>query len=138
MLFNASVVLAGLKFPSGGSAKLLSLCEQGKIIGIISEIIAAEVLRNCRKIGFDQEVTLRKLQILKILPPPSEVIVEIFDEKVVDPGDAHVLASAKEHKVAFLVSLDKHHILILRSRIKDFQIVSPAELIEITQQFTES
>jgi len=57
--------------------------------------------------------------------------VEVFEQTVIDSSDAHVLASAKENKVEFLVTLDKKHLLILKDKIKQFRIVSPGQLIEI-------
>jgi len=43
VLFNASVVLAGLKSPQGGSGELLLWSKQKKIQGLISEAILDEV-----------------------------------------------------------------------------------------------
>ena len=50
VLFNASVVLAGLRSPSGGSAKLLDYSEKREIDSCISEIIFDEIIRNAEKI----------------------------------------------------------------------------------------
>lgn len=132
-LFNASVVLAGLKSPAGGSGKLLLWIRQAKIKGVISEIILDEVIRNAKRIGFTQEDISRSTKEIftQISPAPKEKTVEQFKERVLDLGDAHVLASAKEEGVSFLVTLDKKHLLVLKSKIKIFKIVSPAQLIEL-------
>jgi len=70
----------------------------------------------------------------KIYPAPKKSNVLFFYEKVIDCGDAHVLACARETKADFLVSLDKKHILILKGKIKKLKIVSPGELIEIIKK----
>lgn len=132
VFLNASVVLAGLKNPAGGSGKILSWVKRKKILGIISEVVLDEVLRNAAKIGQREERVLRQLGnfSLRIIPPPSLINVKHFEPVVVDYGDSHILASAKEIKADFLVSLDKKHLLILKEKIRDFKIVAPADLIE--------
>jgi len=65
-----------------------------------------------------------------VLPAPHEQLITKYLLQTIDDGDAHVLASAKEGKVDYLVSLDKKHILILKSKIKEFSILNPKELIQ--------
>lgn len=133
VLFNASVVLAGLKSPSGGSGKLLRWVKQSKIKGIISETIYDEILRNAERVGFRKAQVEESINdtFTQVSQAPNEKIVEQFKEKVLDLGDAHVLASAKEKEVQFLVTLDKKHLLVLKDKIKTFKIVTPGELIEL-------
>lgn len=131
VLFNASVVLAGLKSRAGGSGELLQWVKQGKIKGIISETIFDEVLRNAGRIGFTREQAEKSTEdiFIQVSQAPKEETVERFKEKVLDLGDAHVLASAREEGVQFLVTLDKKHLLVLKDKIKTFKIVSPGQLI---------
>lgn len=132
VLFNASVVLAGLKSPSGGSGKLLFWSKKHNIKGIISEVILDEVLRNSDKIGMSKKDVDSKIQRVFIIhPEPKQKEVKQFNNMVVDFGDAHVLASAKEAKVKFLVTLDQKHLLILQSKVRGFKIVTPGQLIEL-------
>lgn len=133
VLFNASVVLAGFKSPKGGSGKILSWVKKKKIKGLISEIILDEVLRNASRIGFsDEELDNRVKTIFNhINKEPKQKNVEQFKKVVLDFGDAHVLASAKESQVDFLVTLDKKHLLILQDKIKTFKIVTPGQLIRV-------
>ena len=133
VFFNASVILAGLKSPSGGSGKLLSLSAANKINGVISEIILDEVLRHTADIGLKSapiQVAM-KTTFSSIQAAPEESRVAEFNKIVIDSGDAHVLASCHETKADFLVTLDKKHLLILREKIKWVRIVSPGELIGI-------
>lgn len=136
VLFNASVILAGLKSPKGGSAKLLSFCKKGTLVGKISEIILEEILRNAPRIGFDEETIIQKISKIfpRITSPPGKALVDKYKTISLDLGDAHVLASAKEENADFLVTLDKKHLLVLKNKIKEFEIVSPGELIEILKK----
>lgn len=133
ILFNASVILAGLASPNGGSAWLLNIVKLGRLKGLISEIILDEVTRRATKVGLT-EIYAKKttLKIFKeILPPPKASSVNSISHMVIDPGDAHILASAQAARTDYLVSLDKKHILSLKSKIKAYKICSPKELIEI-------
>ena len=133
VFFNASVILAGLNSPTGGSGKLLSWCRSRKINGVISEIIVNEAIRHSAKI----DVKPTHLQLIlktifsQIQTAPAEKNVAKFGKIVIDPGDAHILASCYEIKPDFLVTLDKKHLLILTKKIKWVKIVSPGELIEV-------
>lgn len=131
VFFNASVILSGLRSPNGGSGELLRLVRRRKIAGVVSEIILDEVLRNAVKIGLNQRQVLSKCRLIftRVLDAPAPEAVEFFRGIVVDFGDSHVLASAKESKAKYLVSLDKKHLLVLQRKIKWINIVSPGELI---------
>lgn len=133
VFFNASVILAGLASPGGGSAKLLGWGQQKRFRGIISEIIADEVMRRASKLGIGtaQASTMLYRGFAVVMPPPTVDLVDRYKAMVIDHGDAHVLASAWASKSDFLVSLDKKHILSLKKKIKTVKIVSPGELIEI-------
>jgi putative PIN family toxin of toxin-antitoxin system len=120
VLFNASVIIAGCFSPNGGSGKLLSWAKAGKINGLISETILDEARRHLGK--YEPIFSV-------VAPAPSKINVEKYQEVVVDPEDAHLLATAQETNADFLVSLDKKHVLSLQGQIKKPKIVSPKELI---------
>ena len=131
VFFNASVVLAGLKSPKGGSGKILSWAKKGKIKGVISEIILDEILRNALKIGFDKFVLEKRIkEIFQVETAPKQEIVNHYGSIVIYFGDAHVLASSEQVRADYLVSLDQKHILILKDKIEVFKIVTPGELIK--------
>ena len=136
VLFNASVVLSGLRSKKGGSGKLLELARIGKIDGIISEIVFDEVLKHSGRLGFTTATAVVKnIQIFKeILPAPDESIVKKCKKMVIDEGDAHVLASCKERKIKHLVTLDKKHLLVLKGKIKGLNILTPGELVEVVKE----
>lgn len=132
VFFNASVILAGLKSPLGGSGKILQWGKKRKIIALTSELILDEVLRNVARIGLPQDQVLNSIkEIFLVVPAPSAVLVKSFYKVSVDVRDSHVLVSSKEQKADFLVTLDQKHLLMLQNKIKAFKIVSPGQLIEI-------
>lgn len=131
VFFNASVILAGLKSPSGGSGKILKWGRQKKIKALASELILDEVLRNMVRVGLPKDQVLKSAkEIFLIVPAPGASLVKSLHKVSVDVGDSHVLAGSTETKADFLVTLDKKHLLILKDKIKEFKIVSPGELIE--------
>ncbi len=117
VLFNASVILAGINSPSGGSAKLLSFAKRRKIQGVISEIILSETLKHAGKLNRTQKemVEFCDITFSEILRAPHKKSVQKYLHIVIDEGDAHVLASAEEGATDYLVTLDKKHLLVLKS-----------------------
>ena len=130
VFFNASVILAGFKSSTGGSAKMISWVEEGKIKGLISEIVLDEILRNAQKIGFERIKLNKKIkEIFQIRTAPKPETVDQFKQISINFGDAHVLASCQEEKVDYLVTLDQKHLLILYDKIKTFKILTPGQII---------
>lgn len=132
VFFNASVILSGIRSPSGGSGELLKRTKQKNIRGVISEIIFDEIIRHADKFNLTQSKLAIFTQTIfpTIQRAPKKETVSKFNTLVIDAGDAHVLASAKETHAQWLVTLDKKHLLILQKKIKWIRIVSPKELLE--------
>lgn len=132
VFFNASVILSGLRSPSGGSAEILTWIQDKKIHGIVSETIVDEAIRNAYKLQLQPAEVEKRIHkiFFKIYPTPSSTQVKRYEHLVTDAGDAHVLASCKENSVDWLVTLDKKHLLILQNKIKWVKIVTPKELLE--------
>lgn len=134
VFFDASVILAGLNSPSGGSAKVLNWVKQRKIEGIISELILDEVIRRAPKIGKSHKAANQQVQSIFsfITPPPTLRSIKQYQKTVTDTGDAHVLAACRDTNSQFLISLDKKHILSLKNkRSLPFKILTPGELINL-------
>lgn len=130
ILFNASVILAGLKSPLGASGELIKWVRSRKVKGIVSELILDEAVRHADKIGFSAEEIRKKVSLgFEICPAPEERIVEIYKRVVIDFGDAHVLAAAAIEKCGVLITLDKKHLLVLKGKVKGLRILSPGELL---------
>ncbi len=133
VFFDASVILAGLKSPKGGSGLLLKWSGQGRVEGCISEVVLEEAIKHEAKLGLEKgSVEKKAAKIFKnhIYPAPKGLGLK-YQKFVIDVGDAHLLESSKKLKVDYLVSLDKKHVLRLSQTIKDFRIVSPGQLIRI-------
>lgn len=134
VFFNASVILAGLKSPSGGSGKILKWGKQRKIKALASEVILDEVLRNVVKVGLSHDQVMDSIkEIFSVAPAPSAILVKSFHKISLDEGDSHVLASGQDSKADYLVTLDQKHLLILKNKVKKFKIVSPGVLIGMYQ-----
>jgi predicted nucleic acid-binding protein len=131
VFFNASVIIAGILSPNGGSSKILGWVKEGKIKGVISEVVFDEVLRHASKIGKERNFLAKQILSFrfKILNPPERLNPK-YEKIVEDKGDVHILTSASYEGVIYLVSLDAKHILLLRNRVNDFKILSPGELIK--------
>lgn len=136
VLFNASVVLSGMRSQKGGSGILLSLIDKCRIKGVISETILDEVIRNAHKAGYSQQNASRLCNKLffPILPAPSLDAVRQHKTVVTDINDAHLFASYEESMCDALVSLDKHHVLALKGKLPGYTIVDPSELINLLKQ----
>lgn len=131
VLFNASVVLAGLYSTSGASGMLLDMVKTKKIKGVISELIFNEAVRHADKIGLgSKEIEEKILAVFEnSVRAPDVNLVERYYGVTIDDGDAHVFASCEGEDCDILVSLDKKHILVLRGKIKNREILSPGELL---------
>lgn len=134
VFFNASVILAGLKSLTGASRKLLGWAAQGKIKAVVSEVVLDEVWRNFRKLSINEASLEKAIIFFQIERVPAVEKLKRFERLAIDQDDVHVLASAKEAKADFLVTLDKKHILVLRKKIRWTKIVSPGELLKILWQ----
>lgn len=132
VLFNASVILSGINSPKGGSAEVLNFVEKGLIEGIISEVILDEVLRHSDKFDLSKNEILCCISNIfkRVLVAPTENYVKKCARKVVDKGDAHVLATCLQNNIPYLVTLDKKHLLVLKGKIRDLVILTPGELIK--------
>ena len=135
VFFNASVIMAGIYSPSGGSAKCISWVKNGKVKGVVSEIILDEATKHAIKIHKSEKeiVNFITLNKFKIVSAPKNV-KSPYQKIVKDVGDVHLFVSTQEVCASHLVSLDKKHVLSIKKKISKFSIVSPGELIEILSE----
>lgn len=134
VFLDASVIIAGLYSPTGGSALVLKLIEKNVIIGSTSQTVLGEAQRNVVK------KLPQKIKFYTELINSSKITVLDYPDKkdvspwygVIDSKDAHVLASATQTMTDYLVTLDRKHFML--SEVKKavpFKIVTPKELIEV-------
>lgn len=136
VVFDTSVLLAGLASPNGGSAKLLELCQKGRIHGVISKTILHEALSHAEKLHLEPEWIAREAKkcFRTILPAPDTSLTDTLAYVPPDPDDIHLLVSSKEIGTNYLVTLDQRHLLKEASRINVVSIVSPKQLLELLRK----
>ena len=131
---DASVIIAALLSPSGGSALVLTYVKQGKIIGITSQTVLFEVLKKTAKIKKSPAKIHAFINLNRLLVRQPLTISEItpYQKFVSDPKDVHVVAGAKLTKCHYLITLDKRHLLKsdVQKKVLPLQIVSPKEMLE--------
>src|SRR3989344_2309259 len=133
--FNASVIIAALISPTGGSRLLFEFVKQGKIKGITSQTAVNEVLEEDKTSKIKRSKEEREQFIVKsgLVVRETITILEIEPYKdQVDVEDAHLVAGANLTKCLYLVTLDKKHLLTenIRQKFLPLRIVSPKELLE--------
>ncbi|MBU3979522.1 putative toxin-antitoxin system toxin component, PIN family [Patescibacteria group bacterium] len=135
VFFDASVIIAALLSTTGGSALLLKYIKAGKIIGITSQTAINEVLEEDKTKKLKKsKAEIENFIARSMLAVREEITPEEIEpyRKSVDVKDAHLIAGATLTKCAYLVSLDKKHLVRedVKRKFLPLKIVSPKELIE--------
>ncbi len=135
VFFDASVIIAALLSTTGGSALLLKYIKAGKIIGITSQTAINEVLEEDKTKKLKKsKAEIENFIARSMLAVREEITLEEIEpyRKRVDVEDAHLIAGATLTKCAYLVSLDKKHLVRedVKRKFLPLKIVSPKELIE--------
>lgn len=131
--FDASVIIAAILSPTGGSAKLIQFVELGAVVGITSQTAVEEIEEHALKIDKtlteirqfikDNNIIVRK-KISKAEEEPYQSLVE--------EEDIHIVAGAKLTKCDYLITLDKKHLLKdeIKQLVKPLKVVNPKEYLE--------
>lgn len=128
---DASVILAGLASPAGGSGKLFLAAAKKKLTLITAPLVINEVNRHLAKLKLAEKQLTdcldRNLLVLK--PNPDSDLIRRCAKLTSDPDDAHVLAGAIAGNCRFLVTLDQKHLLTakVKKSLKPIQVLSPKE-----------
>ncbi len=129
IFIDSSVIIAALLSHSGGSAKIMELCESKIIEGHISHQVIKEIdgviKRKIPELAPHFKTLIQKSN-LKILPSIPKEINELAKGWIKDPDDAHILAAAKFINVDYLLTLDIHHF------IKDENVATQSKLKILT------
>lgn len=138
VFLDASVILAGMASPLGGSGFLLQAARKKKIILIATPLIINEVNRHLTKLKLQskQLKTLLNRRIIRLVKDPDETIIARCRRLTGDPDDAHVLAGAILANVNFLLSLDKKHVLTKRVKkhLSPIRVLSPKQFWQSLSQ----
>lgn len=134
IFLDASVIIAAMLSPGGGSAKVIKLGQLGSWIQITSLTVIDEVKDHIEKIGksvmeIDQFIKEHSIVVRKRV---TKLEINPFIE-LVDETDAHLIAGAKLTGADFLITLDKKHLLKedIRNKFKPLKIVNPEELLRL-------
>lgn len=134
VFLDASVLVAAARSPSGGSAVSLEVC-RGRLF---RAALTARVLLEARvNIGekFGEPEMVRFYQQLAALEPqmaaPPSAERMAFCIPLVGEKDAHVLAAALECGAAYLLTLDRRHLLTpaVRSAGLGLTVLTPGEFL---------
>jgi predicted nucleic acid-binding protein len=133
VFFDASCLIAAVGSPAGGSGFLLSLCSRGYLRAVVSHPVLLEAQRNIQnKLG--GEVLRRFYTLLIIIPfflaplPNKAKLLRL--EKLVNRKDVHVIASALEVQVLFILTLDKELISEINRSNLGVQALTPGDFIK--------
>lgn len=133
--FDASVIIASLLSPTGGSSLLFQYIKLGKITGITSQTAIDETLEEDKpkRIKRSKEEIEQFIAHSGLIVRESITLEEIAPyQNLIDVEDAHLIAGAKLTRCTHLVTLDKKHLLRedIQKRFLPLHIVSPKELLE--------
>lgn len=132
IFFDASVIIAAILSPTGGSAKLLQFSKKRTIIAITSQTVIDEVVDHSEKIHKTPDEIASYVKASGMLV--RERVTQTETEKVsgvVDSTDAHLVVGARGATCHYLVTLDKKHLLRpdVRKSVLPLRIVNPKELL---------
>jgi putative PIN family toxin of toxin-antitoxin system len=135
VFFDASIIIAALLSPTGGSSLLFHFIKTGRLTGVTSQTVIEEVLEEDkpRKLNKTREEIEHFIATSGLAVREAITLKEIDPyQQLIDIEDAHLIAGAILTKCTHLVSLDKRHVLAnnVRTRFLPLKIVSPKELLE--------
>lgn len=133
VFLDASVIIAALLSPNGGSHKLIELGNSGLIKNLTSQTVIDEVINNSSKIKRTEK------QIIDFISKNTILVRERVEtseterfKKVVELKDTHVLAGSVTTRCTHLATLDKKHLLQpkVKKGMKYLKVVTPKEILE--------
>ncbi len=114
VFLDASVLVAAAHSPTGGSAAALLVCGGPRFRGAVTMRVLEEARLNVAEKfpGGDLARFYQQLAALEpeiVPPPPAELLAECVP--LTTEKDAHVLAGALGCRAAYLLTLDRRHLL---------------------------
>lgn len=135
VFFDASVIIAALLSPNGGSSQLLKYIVAGKVIGITSQTVIEEILEEDKF----AKIKKTKREVEQFIAQSGLVVRKPITTGEIEPylgliytEDAHLIAGATLTRCQYLATLDKKHLLRpdIKRRFLPLKIASPQELLE--------
>lgn len=135
VFFDASVLVAAADSAGGGSAAAISMCEKGLYRAVLTSAVLFEARRSILR-KFGQAELLRFYQLLGSLNPHivAGPAGPDLDRAALLAGkkDAHVLAAALISGAAYLLTLDKRHLLTpaIRAVNPQVRVMTPGDFLQ--------
>lgn len=133
VFLDASVIIAGINSSTGASNFILKLSKDKKIRSFVSEMVIQEVIRNLKK-KLPERVLI---EFFKYLSEGNFKKIEFEEESeilkyqdITDAKDVHIIAATFKSKADYLITLDKKHLLKLKSKNFPYKIVTPGEFLK--------
>src|SRR3989338_2669212 len=132
VFFDASVIIASLLSPSGGSSLLLQYVKIGQLVGIVSQTVITEVTdkKKSKKVKKTKKEIEEWVEDSGLIVRKAITVAEVKPhEDLIDTDDAHLVAGARLTHCTHLVTLDKKHLLRvdIAKKFLPLRIVSPKE-----------
>ena len=136
VFIDASVWIAAVGSPAGGSALVLEICSGRRFHALCSQRVLQEAQTNIRA-QLPVEALVRFYQLLAAAEP--DIVSPVAPDEEVQYGgtiaekDAHVVAAAVRGGAAYLVTLDRKHLANadVRGAGLPIQILLPGEFINL-------
>lgn len=134
VFLDASVLVAASRSPLGGSALAMEVCSGCEFHAALTTRVLLEARRNIAE-KFGERALLRFYRQIaaldpEMVPPPSTERVEECTPLTTEK-DAHVLAAAPGSGAAYLLTLDRRHLLTRAVQSADLPVVvlTPGEFL---------
>jgi predicted nucleic acid-binding protein len=135
IFLDASVLVAASRSPSGGSAIAMQVCEGRRFRAAVTTLVLMEARVNIAEKFGEPELVCFYHQLASLEPamvaPPSSALMEKCIPLTTEE-DAHVLVAALECKAAYLLILDRRHLLTPRVLAAGLHIrvMTPGEFLQ--------
>lgn len=135
VFFDASVIIASMLSPTGGSSLLLLYVKMGIFTGIISQTVIGEITdpKKSKKIKQTRKEIEKWVAESKLIVRKAVTVEETKPyQGLIDAEDAHLIAGVHLTHCTHLVTLDKKHLLRtdITKKFSPLRIVSPKELLK--------
>ncbi|MBM3933779.1 MAG: PIN domain-containing protein [SAR202 cluster bacterium] len=136
VFLDASVIVAASRSVYGGSARVLRVCASNRFRGLVSEAVLLEARMSIVR-KFDDPDLVRYYKQIALLEP--EIVARPDPEllkacaAITSPKDARVLAAAIAGKAAYLLTLDRRHLLSPKVAAAGLsvKIMTPGDFLQV-------
>lgn len=133
---DASVLVAAARSPSGGSSVAMDVCHGRFFRAALTERVLLEARVNIAE-KFSESELVRFYQQMaalnaEMVPPPSDATVQQC-VPLTTAKDAHVLAAALECRAAYLLSLDRRHLITraVQAAGLPVRVLTPGDFLQV-------